>query len=369
MAVQRTLVDAADPVAPSPPVDLSAGDRVPARTWELTTVSTDSVTMHRGVEVARFDGLEPATTYTFNGLSATTLAPPTGRRRARFATVNDVHFGEYEAGRLGDSDLGPIQRGVPGAEPYPEVMNRGAVAEIAADVIDDGGAERRHDAVFVKGDLTNDGTPEQFAAFASCYAVFGERLHVVRGNHDGYRGQQEYAGDEWVALDGINVALLDTTIAGHAAGTLRPEQLDWLDAEVAASTAPVMLLGHHPMAIDEDPSFLLDAEATAALDELATRHPAIIAYAAGHTHRQRVVPMPRSGALAIEIGCVKDFPGSWTSYDVYDGGVVQLTHRISTPEALSWSEQCRVLYRDFGVDYTDYALGPIDQRCLVIPLR
>lgn len=365
MAVQWALVDAADPVAPPPPVDLSADDDV-RRGWELTTVSTRAVVMHRGPEVACFDDLEPATTYTFNGLTATTLSPPAGRLRTRFATVNDVHFGEFEAGRLGDSDLGPIQRVAPGDEPYPEVMNRGAVAEIAADVAADG---RRHEAVFVKGDLTNAGTPAEFAEFAACYAGLGQRLHVVRGNHDGYAGQTEYAGDHWVELDGVNVALLDTVIPRAVNGTLRAEQLDWLDAQLAASTVPVMLLGHHPPAIHEDPAFFLDAEATGALDDLAVRHPAVVAYAAGHSHRQRVVPMPRSGALAIEIGCVKDFPGAWASYDVYDGGIVQLTHRISTPAALRWSEQCRVLYRDFGLDYTDYALGAIDQRCFVIPWR
>lgn len=369
MAVQRTLVDPAGPAAPSPAVDLSiaVGQRAP--TWELTTVSAESATLHRGVEVARFDDLEPATRYRFNDVVVTTLSPPSGRLRARFATVNDVHFGEIEAGRLDDSELGPIQRPEPGAEPYPEVMNRAAVAEIAADVVIDGGERRGHDAVFVKGDLTDAGTPEQFAAFAECYGVFGEQLHVVRGNHDGQRGQREYAGDQWVELAGINVALLDTTIAGQVSGTLRPEQLDWLDAKVAASTVPVMVLGHHPMAIGEDASMVLDAASTAALDDLAVRRPAVIAYAAGHTHRQRVTTMPSSGALSIEIACVKDFPGSWASYDVFDGGVVQLTHRISTPDALRWSERCRVLYRDFGLDYTQYALGSIDQRCFVIPLR
>lgn len=321
--------------------------------------------MHRGVEVASFEDLEPGTAYRLNGVSVTTLVAPPGQRRARFATVNDVHFGEIEAGRLGDSDLGPIHRAAAGAEPYPEIMNRAAVAEIAADVVDG----RGHDAVFVKGDLTDDGRPEEFASFASCYATFGDRLHVVRGNHDCVHGQHEYAVDHWVALDGINVALLDTSVAGRDGGALRAEQLDWLDDRLAASTVPVMVLGHHPPAIDDEPSHVLDEATTAALDDLAVRHPPLIAYAAGHTHRQRVQRFPRSGVLAIEIASAKDFPGSWASYDVYDGGVMQLTRRISTPAALRWSERCRDLYSDVGLDYTAYALGPIEQRCFTIPLR
>ena len=75
------------------------------------------------------------------------------------------------------------------------------------------------------------------------------------------------------------------------------------------------------------------------------------------------------GVPSIEVGCVKDFPGSWAEYEVYDGGVLQIVHRISAPEALAWSEQCRVLYADFGVDYAAYALGRLDDRCLAIPYR
>ena len=40
-----------------------------------------------------------------------------------------------------------------------------------------------------------------------------------------------------------------------------------------------------------------------------------------------------------------------------------------TPQALRWSQQCRHLYRDFGVDYESYALGALEDRCCNIPLR
>ena len=39
----------------------------------------------------------------------TTLALPTGRLIATVATVNDVHFGEKECGKLGiDEEIGPV---------------------------------------------------------------------------------------------------------------------------------------------------------------------------------------------------------------------------------------------------------------------
>ena len=86
-----------------------------------------------------------------------------------------------------------------------------------------------------------------------------------------------------------------------------------------------------------------------------------------------VVNVPSSdnggGVPSIEVGCVKDFPGAWAEYRVYDGGLLQIVHRISSSEALAWSEACRDLYSDFGLDYTEYALGRLDHRCFAIPLR
>ena len=46
----------------------------------------------------------------------TTLARPTGRLIATVATVNDVHFGEKECGKLGIAEeVGPVFTTAPGA--------------------------------------------------------------------------------------------------------------------------------------------------------------------------------------------------------------------------------------------------------------
>jgi Icc protein len=33
---------------------------------------------------------------------------------------------------------------------------------------------------------------------------------------------------------------------------------------------------------------------------------------------------------------------------------------------LRWSERCRHLYSDFGIDYETYALGQLSDRCLIL---
>ena len=338
---------------------------------DITTVADDLVVLHDGTAVHRAEALAAGTEHHITAfaeeVTVTTLPRPSGTLRCRFATVNDVHFGETEAGRIDDHPEGPIRRAAPGDDPYPEVMNHAAATEIAA--IDPA-------ALIVKGDLSVDGRPEEWAAFERCYRKpFGDRLHVVRGNHDSYQHQDRYAGDAWIELPGIAVALLDTAIPGETTGTIRAEQIEWLDAQAAAATDPVVVMGHHQQWVGQtggsrsDDYFGLHPDPSDALDDLAARRPAVIAYTAGHTHRHRVRTMMRSHIPTIEIGCTKDFPGTWAEYRVFDGGLMQVVHRMSAPEALAWSESCRGLYSDFGVDYESYALGALDDRCFTIPLR
>jgi 3',5'-cyclic AMP phosphodiesterase CpdA len=335
---------------------------------DVTTVADDLVVIHDGLEVRRYDGLDANTTHDLDGVSVRTLERADGELLCRFATVNDVHFGESEAGRIDDLPEGPIRRAAPGAEPYPEVMNRAAAAEMA---------EIGPVAVIVKGDLSVDGEQAEWDAFEACYRrPFGDRLHVVRGNHDAYRHQAEYAGDERIELPGVIVALLDTAIPGATTGTITPAQIDWLDDVCATADRPVFVMGHHqqwigagPDAKRSDDYFGLHPDASDALDALAVRRSQVIAYSAGHTHRHRVRSMARSLVPSIEVGCTKDFPGTWAEYRVHEGGITQVVHRMSSPEALAWSESCRGLYRDFGIDYGTYALGTLADRCFTIPFR
>lgn len=358
-------------------------------TIDLTTVTDSEAVVHvtpadsGPVVVRRVNGLEPDTVATIDVADPTdpdlvhelqirTLPRPTGELRCVFTTVNDVHFGELVAGQVDDHELGPILRSEPGTEPYPEVMNRAAVAEMAA--IDP-------DAVIVKGDLSLDGTPEEWAAFEACYRTpFADRLHVVRGNHDSYRHQDAYAGDQRIDLPGVTIALLDTAIPGSTTGNITAAQADWLDALAAETTLPVIVMGHHQQWIAgtsaepgeskrSDDYFGLHPDGSDRLDEVCARRSSIVAYTAGHTHRHRARSMNESGVPSVEVGCTKDFPGTWAEYRVFDGGIMQVVHRMSSRAALAWSEPCRGLYADFGIDYGAYALGDLTDRCFVIPLR
>ena len=331
---------------------------------ELTTIADDMAVFHHGTHVIRHENLLPNTSYTEHGIDFRTLPTPDGELINVFATVNDVHFGETECGRIDNNPLGPIMRSLPGEDPYPIIMNSGAVDEIS--MIDP-------DVVLVKGDLTEGGRDEEFEAFHDMYhGAFGDSLCVARGNHDSYKGQNEFAGDQWLQLESIAIALLDTAIPTQTTGRITAEQFEWLDDVISDCDTPVIIMGHHQQWIEgkrSDDYFGLHPDCSDELDSLCVRHESVLAYTAGHTHRHRVRRMAQSGVPSIEIGCVKDFPGTWAEYRAYEGGVMQIVHRISTPAALTWSDRCRHLYEDFGTNYEEYALGTIQDRCLILPLR
>ena len=329
---------------------------------ELTTVADDEAVLHDGDRTVVRTGLVPDTDYELEGVPFRTLPRPGGQRLATFATVNDVHFGETECGVIEGTETGPVLSVEPGEDPYPDTMNRAAVAEITA---------LGPDLVLAKGDLTTHGTEDEFAQFLDCYgAAFGERLHYIRGNHDVSAGAAFAAGAPFsVTLPGVVVAGLDTTIPGTATGAVSADQLEWLDELGRSADRPVIVFGHHHAWSPESRSrahtyFGINPDDSERLVEVFARRPALIAYLAGHTHRNRVRRFGATGAVPwVEVACVKDFPGSWAEYRVFDGGVLQVHRRISTPEALAWSERTRAL---FGGMYPDYAFGHLADRCFAI---
>jgi predicted phosphodiesterase len=339
---------------------------------EVTTVVGDAETTTTGpYHSARITGLEPGATYNLavDGADASPLLPstvttldrPSGKHVATVATVNDVHFGEVDCGMLGtEEEVGPVFHAEPGEDPYPEVMNRGAISEIGA---------LAPDAIVVKGDLTNLGTEEEYADFVAAYSTLGERMHHVRGNHDAMITEAIAATAPFaVELQGVTLAVLDTVRPGTDRGRISPEQLSWLDDLAAGSTDPVLVFGHHhpwdPNARERSATYFgINPDDSDALFELIARRPAIGGYFAGHTHRTRVRHFEQARNIPIvEIACVKDYPGAWAQYQIYDGGYVQLTRRIATPEAMAWTEKTRAMFAGL---YRDYALGRLDHRSFV----
>jgi predicted phosphodiesterase len=336
----------------------------------VTRVGVHEITTTGSFHYARLTGLDPATRYPLAVEGAApsellptevvTLARPAGRLLATFATANDVHFGEEECGRLGDGDqLGPLFRVEAGEDPYPEIMNRSVIDDMVA---------LEPDAVVVKGDLTDTGSDEQYEMFLDAYNRLGPIMHHVRGNHDAMITEtiaSEHAPFA-IRLDGVALAVLDTVRPGTDKGRISPEQLQWLDDFAGESTDPVLVFGHHHPWNPSGPErneryFGINPDDSDALCAVIDRNPSIAGYFAGHTHRNRVRRFAQARSVPIvEVACVKDYPGAWAEYRVYEGGYMQLVRRASSAEAMAWSERTRQMFAGL---YRDYALGVIADRC------
>lgn len=338
---------------------------------ELTTVADDEAVVHDGLEVRRYPDLEPDTAYELDGFHFRTMARPPGELLCRFATVNDVHFGEVEAGLIEGMELGPTFSSEPGHDPYPEVMNRGAITEMQA--LDDLAA------VVVKGDLTSKGTVEEYDTFCSFYEpAFGDRLHVVRGNHDSYYGGT-FASDAPFSVDlpGVVIAVIDTARHERANGHISGETLTWL-RDLASGMAgtgddrPILVMGHHHAWNPEsnerpDNYFGINPDDSEALIDVVAAHHNLRGYFAGHTHRNRVRRFGLTRDVPwVEVASVKEFPGAWAEYRVYEAGILQIMRRIGSPECMDWTEKTRQMYAGM---YFEYSFGELADRCFTIPTR
>src|SRR5439155_21117197 len=175
-----------------------------------------------------------------------------------------------------------------------------------------------------------------------------------------------------IALPGVRLAVIDTVIPRHHTGQVSAEQLEWLDELGAQSDRPVLVFGHHHVWSPEsrqrlETYFGINPDDSEKLVDVSVRRSSLIGYFAGHTHRNRVRRFGVTGEVPwVEVACVKDFPGTWAEYRVLERGVLQIHRRISTPEALDWTERTRVM---FGGLYPQYAFGSLEDRCFAIRPR
>jgi 3',5'-cyclic-AMP phosphodiesterase len=134
----------------------------------------------------------------------------------------------------------------------------------------------------------------------------------------------------------------------------------------AGADRPVLVMGHHHnwgpgSRRRSDDYYGIRPDDSEALVELFRRRPRLVGYFAGHTHRSRVRRFEATGAVPwAEVASLKEFPGVWAEYRIYEGGILQVLRRVDDPQALAWSERTRALY---GGTYFDYAFGSLADRC------
>jgi predicted phosphodiesterase len=310
--------------------------------YRVFAVEDTSAQLMRGAELVAVDGLAPGATNTVatpdgSTVRVRTLTPPPGEELFRFAAINDLHVGARHFGALGTMRERPEP-----AEPHPMRCARSAIADAVA-----WGAQ----LLMVKGDLTHTGSRQEWAGVGDLLSGIPIPVSVVPGNHDSgpdrgvdprpalaRHGLHLVHGVEVNDLPGLRLILVDSSSGQRTKGTLAGKTE--LVARLAARTdLPVMVAMHHQLEPWPVPRMLPRGipypEGRAFLDALAAVKPDSVV-TCGHTHRHR---RHRHGPVTLsEVGSTKDYPGTWSGYVVYEGGLRQVVRRVSAPDCLGWLE-------------------------------
>lgn len=157
---------------------------------------------------------------------------------------------------------------------------------------------RTPDAIVATGDLTDNGTAEEYGLLAEILAPLNVPLYLAVGNHDeraalraafpnhrylaGEDGFVQYAIEDFA----VRLVVLDTLVPGKPGGVLCERRLAWLDRTLAASDRPTIVAQHHPpfptgLSVMDRMS-LADPASEAAV---ISRYPQVERIICGHHHR------------------------------------------------------------------------------------
>ncbi len=294
----------------------------------------------------------------------TTLASPPGDEVFRFATISDLHIGEFAFGLLRTMRETPVP-----AEAHPVRATRAALVELT-----DWGAQ----LVLVKGDLTANGRAKDFDMVGRLFADTKLPFEMMPGNHDqfGHPGDPDptqalailgHAMTDHVEardVPGLRLVLVDSTEPSLRFGHVRLRQRDVIDA-LRSSTTPAFVTLHHYAQRLPFPTFMppgiSSIEANKFLAAIATTQPATMV-SSGHTHRHR---RRHVGSLVLtEVGSPKDYPGTWAGYVVHEGGIRQVVRRITPPDVLAWTDySAGAAFGAWGL----WSPGLLSHRCFTHP--
>jgi 3',5'-cyclic-AMP phosphodiesterase len=152
--------------------------------------------------------------------------------------------------------------------------------------------------IVATGDLVDAASEAAYAHLDRLLAPLDLPLAAIPGNHDDRdRVRRMFPGQRYAQLSGatnlhlaveaLDLFLLDSSVPGQPHGHLDRATLSWLDASLASSThRPALVFLHHPPfatgITHMDRQNLQNARDLAAL---VARHPRVRLIAAGHVHR------------------------------------------------------------------------------------
>lgn len=217
------------------------------------------------------------------------------------------------------------------------------------------------DLILLGGDFTSSSMPEEFEKAKSLIQKMSAPVIAVPGNHDQYTSRSyrrklfyQYfhnprAGSLSLKNDRIEahqikpgwwVIALDTSCPNKitsSQGTFPPELEAKLEQTLTQipKEEKVILLNHYPFFPQESVKKVL--QRGDALESLLRRHPHIVLYLHGHTHRHSIADLRSSGLpIILDSGsCAQKKFGTWNLIDLKETGCAITTYQWDT----KWKEK------------------------------
>jgi 3',5'-cyclic-AMP phosphodiesterase len=139
---------------------------------------------------------------------------------------------------------------------------------------------RSPDLVLLTGDLTHNGTPDEWKEFNEGIAALKIPWEAISGNHD--RNITDLAGNRAVDAGPLRLVLLDTS-----SDVFTVEDASWLDRELTShAQTPTIIAIHQPPF--ETGIWWMDCvglKGSELVEAVVRRHPQVIKILSGHVHR------------------------------------------------------------------------------------
>ncbi|MCS6946041.1 MAG: 3',5'-cyclic-AMP phosphodiesterase [Steroidobacteraceae bacterium] len=212
----------------------------------------------------------------------------------RLVQFTDTHLFGDAAGTL---------RGIATLATLRSVLNRAQSAIAAAE------------AVLVTGDLVQD-DPGGYAVFRREFAALGKPILCIAGNHDAPVEMRRVLAGAPFQIDGEfdlgrwRLVMLDSFLAGSAAGRLSAAELARLDRALAGAAArhALVCLHHHPVAMHSRWLDTVGLENPAELFATLARHANVRALLWGHVHQTLDTTRGDLRLLATPSTCAQFLP-------------------------------------------------------------
>jgi predicted phosphodiesterase len=321
-------------------------------------IKSESVQYH----ISWLTGLDSYTTYYYrigsgdrwsDVSSFTTLASPGEAVKIKFAIVSDTHY---------DID----------GQASPNGAMYGDSVRLVQSMVTELNMDPELDFVIANGDLTNQGTEQDYSGFALDMDELAIPWYPVLGNHDKVsmdwsdwyeasmgRTVSYYSFD----FGGYHIIVLDSAIEGSVQGDLDSDQLSWLADDLDEhSVMPTLIFLHH-MADRSDINGISET-AKSGLEVVLDGRTNVLSITSGHTH-ENIVTTSDSNYIYVSVAAVVSYPIGYSIVKLYDSGYSQAFQKLESE--LETSERSRVkLTGSSGPSADDDALGELTDRSFIV---